>query len=180
MNREQLAVHNVVATYPSMERARDVIGALELHGIEGGDISLLGPAAEAAYAETEVSESDTGVLREGAKGTALGAVAGSVAGFLAGLVLFAIPGIGPVVGRGVWLAAAAHGGALAGGLVGGAASIKLSDAWELTFQTKQGRVLVSVHSDDAGAVERAETILRQHAPLSLERYDAAGRRLAAA
>src|SRR5437763_14393868 len=99
MAREQLSKFNVVATYADMAAARKAFGALEAAGVDGDDMSLLGPHADAAAAELETRERDAhlggDVGQHVAKGGAIGSAAGALAGGAAGRA----PGGGP--GRGV-------------------------------------------------------------------------------
>lgn len=174
----------VVATLPDLESARAALMALERSGIDGERISIVGRPAElaAALAAHDTSAADTGVLGDVAKATvaggAAGTVAGGLAGFLAGAAAFAIPGVGPVIGTGVWVATA--GGATLGSILGvitGVASIPNSEDWELTYQTalSEGRALVAVHPKDADEADRAVETLRRLDPVMLDRYDAAER-----
>src|ERR687887_814172 len=177
------APHNVIAVFPGMEEARKAIDALERGGIESAEISLLGPAAEEAAEHTDTRDRDAGVAdRVGTRavvGAAAGGATGGLAGFLAGLAAFAIPGVGPVVGAGVW--AATIGGVVAGGSVGGViggySAVDMNEAYELTYESvRAGRVLVGVHSEDQGNVDKGEGILRKLDPLSVDHFDARGRR----
>ncbi len=184
--RPALAPHNIVAAFREMSEARKALDALERGGIDAAEISLLGPAAEEAAEHLDTRERDAGVAgRVGTRAT-VGAVAGGatggLAGFLAGLAAFAIPGAGPVIGAGVW--AATIGGAVAGGSVGGViggySAVDMTEAYELTYESvRAGRVLVGVHSDEPDDVEKGEEILRKLEPLSINRFDASGRRVAA-
>ena len=93
---------------------------------------------------------------------------------------FAIPGVGPVIGAGVWAAIA--GGAVAGGavggVIGGVSSLDMTEAWELTYQSvREGRVLVGVHSDDTAEADRAADILRGQDAARVDRFDRQGKRL---
>jgi hypothetical protein len=178
------APHNVVAVFAGMSQARKAIDALERGGVEAAEVSLLGPAAEEAAEHLDTRERDAGVAgRVGARaaaGAAAGGAAGGLAGFLAGLAAFAIPGVGPVLGAGVW--AATIGGAVAGGSVGGVigaySAVDMTEAYELTYESvKAGRVLVGVHSEDPEHVDKGQEILSKVEPLSVERFDAEGRRL---
>jgi hypothetical protein len=182
--RPAFAPYNVMAVFAGMSEARTAIDALERGAIEAAEISLLGPAAEEAAEHMDTRQRDAGVAgRVGTRAT-VGAVAGGatggLAGFLAGLVAFAIPGVGPVVGAGVW--AATIGGAVAGGSVGGViggySAVDMNEAYELTYESvRAGRVLVGVHSEDPDHVDKGEKILRKLDPLSVDRFDASGRRL---
>ena len=49
MAREQLSKFNVVATYSDMGAARKAFDALEAAGVDGDDMSLLGPHAAGAH-----------------------------------------------------------------------------------------------------------------------------------
>ncbi|MGH9183135.1 MAG: hypothetical protein ACRDZ9_04875 [Acidimicrobiales bacterium] len=178
------APHNVVATYPSVEAARRAVTSLERHGVEAGDISLLGPGVEEAGGpETNEEQraadmATTGeVGRRAAAGLVGGGAAGAAAGALAALAAFAIPGVGPVVGGGVLVAAAggAAFGAAAGGFYAGASGLPVSQAWSHTFEAvKGGRTCVGVHSRHAGHVERATAALRRTGPLRLVRFGPEG------
>ena len=187
MARERLGTYNVVATYQDMEQARDAMAALQRAGIDGGDISVLGRQADEARAasEQDPSAGDTGVMGDVTKatlgGAAAGATAGGVAGFIAGALAFGIPGIGPVLGTGIW--AATLGGATLGGGIGahmaGIAALSENPDWELTYQEalRNERVLIAAHADDRADLDRAVEALRTTNPLSLEEFDQEGRRL---
>jgi len=114
------------------------------------------------------------VGRTAAESALVGAAAGGMVGLLAGALSFAIPGIGPVFGTGIW-AAAITSGAGAGATLG-LMLTGMRKMWELMYRdaVAEGRVLVSVHSDDAGMVERAETVLRGLRPLRLDHFDEGG------
>ncbi len=149
-NRQGFAAHNLAGSFPGMDEAREAIRAVEAAGIDAGLISLI----------------------------AAGAALGGGIGFLAGLAAFAIPGVGPVLGTGVWAATA--GGAVAGGatggVVGGVSGVNVGDAWELTYQNvREGRVTVGVHADDRAVVDRAAGVLEKAGATGIRRFDAEGR-----
>jgi hypothetical protein len=184
MQEAPFAEHNAIGVFPDMVAARKAMDALERGGIDAVHISLLGPRAEEASSRADTRERDENVAVDVGKragiGAAAGTAAGGIAGLIAGALAFAIPGVGPVIGAGVWAAAA--GGAVAGGAVGGViggiSAVGLNEAWELTYQSvRAGRVLVGVHSDDRGDVDRGADILREHGALSVDRFDRGGRRL---
>jgi len=178
MAREHLSKFNVVATYPDMEAARKVVAALGKAGVDGDDVSLLGPHADQAAAETDTRDRDAHLVGDVSQHVVKGGATGSVAGAIAGSVAFMIPGVGPGIGVGIWVATL--GGAVAGGAVGvvagGVGAVDQSDDWELTYDdVAQGKVLVATHADDESDAETQEAVLRQHRPLKVERYDAKGR-----
>ena len=180
MAREQLAPYNAVATFPDMESAREVIAALEQAGIEGGDISLLGRAAQEAAADPNTQSRDAGPAKDvttaAVTGAAVGTGAGAIAGLVGGALAFGIPGVGPVLGSAIWasvLGGAGVGSAI-GGLVGGTAATQDSPDWETTYNesVRSGRVLVGVHSDSRETVDRAAEILNAKQPAKLDLFDA--------
>ena len=180
MAREKLSRYNVVATYPDMETARKTFNALEAVGVDGDDMSLLGPHVGDAATETDTRDRDAHLAGDVGQHVVKGGAVGSVAGAIAGGVAFMIPGIGPAVGAGIWVATL--GGAIAGGAVGGVAggvaSIDQSEDWELTYDdVAEGKVLVATHADDEVQAEKQEAVLREHHPLKVERFDEHGRRL---
>lgn len=176
----------MIATYPNLESARDAITALERAGVEASTISLLGREAELAHASSgeDTMAADAGVSKDVTKvavgGAAAGGVAGGVLGFLAGAAAFAIPGIGPVLGTGVWIATAAGAtaGSILGGYFAGLSTIPQSEEWEATYQEsiRNGNVLVGVQSADNEKFDTVVDTMRKHDALAVDRYDASGRR----
>jgi hypothetical protein len=179
------AEHNVLATFPDMEVARDVIASLEGAGVDGNKISLLGRRAEeAATPDTqETARQDKAMAGDAGRSAGIGAAAGAgvggAVGFLAGAAAFGIPGVGPAIGAGIWattLGGAAFGGGL-GLLQGGIAGVKESEAWQLTYDSvKEGKVVIGVHADDPGTVEDAAGIFADHGGTDVNRFDVEGAR----
>jgi len=180
MAREKLSPYNVVGTYPDMDAARKAFDALERAGIDGEDVSLLGPHADEAAAETDTRERDAHLLGDVGDKVVKGGAIGSVAGAIAGTVAFVIPGVGPAIGTGIW--AATLGGAVAGGAVGsvaaGVSAVDLSEDWELTYdEVADGKVLVACHADDKAQADKCEEALRAEEPQKIERFDERGKRI---
>lgn len=180
MAREQLSRYNTVATFPDMKAAREAFNALEAAGIDGHDMSLLGAHVDEAAAETDTRERDAHLVGDVGEHVVKGGAIGSVAGAIAGGVAFMIPGVGPAVGVGIW--AATLGGAVAGGavgsLAGGIGAIDQSEDWELTYdEVAEGKVLVATHAEDGAEADKQESVLRQHHPLKVERFDQHGKRI---
>lgn len=179
--RDRLPEHNLFAGYPQLEGARKAITTLELHGVEGDDISLLTRDGESEEPSREQTRSrDSGVTRQVGSRVGIGAALGGAAGLLGTLAAFAVPGVGAVVGAGLW--ASLVGGALAGGAVGGfiggESALRNTEAWELTFETiRHGGAVVGVHSQDEEVVERAVAALEDTNPERLERFGAEGERV---
>ena len=180
MAREKLSTYNVVATYPDMEAARKAFNALEAAGVDGDDMSLLGPQADGAAAQADTRDRDAHLVGDVGKHAVEGGAIGSVAGAIAGGVAFVIPGVGPAIGVGIW--AATLGGAVAGGAVGGVAggvgALNQSEDWELTYDdVGKGKVLVATHADDKADADRQEEILREAGPEKVGRFDEQGKRI---
>lgn len=178
---KHLAEHNVVATFPDMEKARSAVEALGRAGIEAEDISLLGRAVDEARSNPDTRLRDLEASTEIAKRAGVGAAAGTALGALAGVAAFVIPGVGPVVGTGILgaaLAGSMAGGGV-GGMVGGVAGLSLEDDWDLTFQDsiRAGRVLVAVHATDKSDVEKAAEVLEGEGADELDWLDAEGRKV---
>lgn len=180
MAREQLSKYNVVATYPDMATARKAFDALEKAGVDGDDMSLVGPHADAAAAEQDTRDRDAHLVGDVGEKVVKGGAIGSVAGAIAGGVAFAIPGVGPAVGVGIW--AATLGGAIAGGAVGsvagGVSAVDYSEDWELTYDdVGEGKVLVATHADESAEADQQESVLREHKPLKVQRFNERGERV---
>jgi hypothetical protein len=191
MDKPAFATFNVTAAFPSMESAREAIKALEVAGVDGSQISLLGrdaaevrPEDENVHVTGEHPDRETAddqmidkQQRTAAMGVGAGGAAGAAVGALAGLATFAIPGLGAAVGAGVLAMAA--GGAWAGAGVGLAttayANIQQSQAWEHTFAAVEaGRVVVGVHAEDRAVVDEASATLRDEGGQDVTWYDSSG------
>jgi len=132
-------------------------------GVPRTDISIIANNAGDWYAEN--SENEAGAEA----GAGLGAIAGGAGGLLAGLGLFTIPGIGPVVGAG-WLMTAAAGaaaGAILGGATGGFVAwltghgVNETDAHVFAEGLRRGGTLITARvSDDL--VIATEAIFLKH------------------
>lgn len=173
------AAPNVVATYADMEQARKAITALEQGGVEGGNISLEGRAAEQAANRPDVPARDAAVARRVTGFSIMGAAAGAMAGAIIGVVAAGL--IFGLNGQALWASTLgmAVAGLAIGGLVAPIAVIGQSPAWETAQQDAPapGRVRVSVQSTNRDDVQRAMEILRGTDALGVERIDAGGRAL---
>jgi hypothetical protein len=150
----------VFCTPEGEAKAQEVIQQLKDAGFSSKDISLILPDPTGnmflAYEFNHKSEQGT------AAGATTGAVAGGVLGWLAGIGTLALPGIGPLVMAGPVMAALA--GVAAGGTVGGLSGaliglgFKEDDVHRYVGRIKEGRVMISVHTDDAAEAEKARAI----------------------
>jgi hypothetical protein len=140
MGERRFAEHNMIAVYPTVEKAREAVTRLERKGIEAGNIELLGAAAEgAAEPQTNLEQRQadmavTGAVgKRSAVGIAIGGVIGAVVVAGAALLVDAIHDIGssaPVALMGA-LGGALF-GAFAGFFYGGATGLPVSDEWTAT------------------------------------------------
>jgi hypothetical protein len=179
MPRSELATYNLLATFGDLDAARSAMAALERHGVDGDDISLLGPAPAEADRE-DTSDRDGALSRQVLKGTATGGGIGTIAGGLAGVAAFAIPGVGPFIGTGILagVLAGAVGGGAVGGVAGGVSQLQTGEDWELTHaDMREGRSVVAVHADNRHDLDRAADALKSCTPLRLEHFGARGERL---
>ena len=148
------------ALFDSYAEARDAVNALEAHGIDPEEISVIASRSDPPEAEPTATA-------EGAElGTDLGAIVGGTGGLLAGLGVLTIPGIGPVLAGG-WLVSTIVGfvgGAAAGLTVGGIvgalidAGIPEGHAHVYAEGIKRGGTLVTARVK-AGDVADAEAVL---------------------
>ena len=172
--------HMIVGVFEDTAAARRAVDALREAGIPESAISILcrdRAAAREAMGLEPLDEDDTVIDEVGStavESALVGAAAGGTVGLLAGALSFAVPGIGPVLGTGIWAAAIA--GAAGAGATLGLMLRGMRKMWELMYRdaVAEGRVLVSVHSDDAATVERAEAVLRNLRPLRLDHFDEGG------
>ena len=171
----------VVASFEDMGSARKAITALELAGVDGGNIALLGQAREQMETEPDTKERDAGVAKlltvASMVGGTIGFVVGAIAGLVGGALFFGWDGQGLLtmaVGMGFV-------GAPIGGLVAAHGLLGESPTWEQTFQesVKAGRVVVGVHATSEQEVEQAVGVLKKAGPLKVERLDNRKRRVAA-
>jgi hypothetical protein len=153
----------IAGLFDHRDDAMAAIDDLLVRGVPRTDISIIANNAGDWYAED--SETEAGAET----GAGLGAIAGGAGGLLAGLGLFTIPGIGPVVGAG-WLMTAAAGaatGAILGGAAGGFVAwitghgVSEGDAHVFAEGLRRGGTLVTIQVDD-DLVLAAEAIFLKH------------------
>jgi len=127
---------------------------------------MLGKDVREVESDPDTRARDLEVTGELAKKAAVAGSAGTVLGGIVGAAAFALPGLGPVIGSGIWAAVA--GGAVAGGAVGGmvgaVAAAELGPEWEVSYgdPLREGRVLVAVHAQNDEEASEAAKIGRAH------------------
>lgn len=145
-------------------QASQIVGDLKDAGFSNNDISVLLPDKQSTreFAHEKHTKAPEGATTGAVTGGALG----GVLGWLVGIGALAIPGVGPFIAAGPIMAAlggAAVGGAT-GGLVGALIGMGIPEyeAKRYEARLKEGRVLISVHSDSSDETRRAKDIFERH------------------
>jgi hypothetical protein len=143
-----------------------VVENLKAAGFSNNDISVLLP--DKSGTKDFAHEKHTKAPEGAATGAGTGGVLGGVLGWLVGIGALAIPGVGPFIAAGPIMAAlgGAAIGAAAGGLVGTLVGMGIPEYEAKRYESKlrEGRILISVHSEDSNQTKRAKEILeRDHA-----------------
>jgi len=137
-----------------------IVENLKMAGFSNNDISALLP--DKGSTREFAHEKGTKAPEGAATGAGTGLVLGGALGWLAGIGALAIPGIGPFVAAGPIMAAlsgAAVGGT-AGGLIGALVGMGIPEyeAKRYEGRLREGRILLSVHSDNSDETKRAKEI----------------------
>jgi len=148
--------------------ASRIVEELKSAGFSNNDISVLMP--DKTSTREFAHEKNTKAPEGAATGALTGGAIGGILGWLTGIGALAIPGLGPFIAAGPIMAAlggAAVGGAT-GGLVGALVGMGIPEyeAKRYEARIKEGRVLISVHSENSDETRRAKEIF--------ERADAEG------
>lgn len=152
----------VICIIPTESQAENIVDSLRVAGFFPSDISLLMPDTTGVR---DMGHEKHSKAPEGTSvGAGAGAIAGGALGWLAGIGALAIPGVGPFVAAGPIMAAlggmaiGAAGGGVAGGLIG--LGMPEYEAKQYEGKLNEGNVLLSVHTEDAAQVKRAEEIFK--------------------
>ena len=145
------------------EHASRIVDQLKAAGFSNQDISVL--MSEGSSTREFATEKETKAPEGAVTGAVTGGALGGVLGWLVGIGALSIPGLGPFIAAGPIMAAlsgsaigAATGG-LAGALIG--MGIPEYEAKRYEGMVKEGRVLVSVHSDNTDETRRAKEIFER-------------------
>jgi len=140
-----------------------IVEKLQSAGFSNNDISVLLPDKTGTrdFAHEKGTKAPEGTVT----GASTGLVAGGVLGWLAGIGALAIPGLGPFIAAGPIMAAlsgAAIGGT-AGGIIGALVGMGIPEyeAKRYEARIKEGRILISVHSDNSDQTKRAKEIFER-------------------
>ena len=144
----------------STERAASIVDDLRMSGFSSSDVSVLLPdkAGTREFAHEHHTKAPEGAVT----GASTGGVLGGVVGWLAGIGSLAIPGLGPFIAAGPLLAAlsGAAVGATVGGLAGALIGLGIPEYEAKLYEGKvrEGKILISVHTEDGKERDRAKKI----------------------
>jgi hypothetical protein len=149
--------------YRDEEAVSSAVEVLKYVGFRIADIAILCPENTGATDLAHVKH--TKAPEGAATGAVVGGIVGGVLGWLAGIGTIVMPGTAPFVAAGpvmMMLSGIALLGIL-GGLIGAlaGASIPEYEAKRYKGRVRGGRILLSVHCNDADFVKRAEDVLHR-------------------
>jgi hypothetical protein len=137
-----------------------IVDELKTAGFSNNDISVLLPDKSGTkdFAHKKETKAPEGAIT----GVGTGGVIGGVLGWLAGIGSLAIPGLGPFIAAGPIMAALSGAaiGATAGGIVGTLVGMGIPEYEAKRYESKirEGRILLSVHSENSDETKRAKDI----------------------
>jgi hypothetical protein len=143
--------------------AGSIVDRLKVAGFSANDVSVLMPDKRST--REFAHEKETKAPEGATTGALTGGAVGGVLGWLTGIGALAIPGLGPFIAAGPIMAALsgiAVGGAT-GGLVGALIGMGIPEyeAKRYEARVKEGRVLISVHTETSDEAKRAKEIFEQ-------------------
>ena len=144
------------------DQAEAIVSQLQTVGFTPNEISVLFPDKQGT--KDFAHEHNTKAPEGAVAGAGTGGVLGGTIGLLAGIGALAIPGLGPFIAAGPLLAAlsGAAAGAAVGGLTGALIGMGIPEIEAKRYEgkIKGGNLLISVHTESAEAVTRAEQIFK--------------------
>lgn len=145
-------------------QACQIVDELRAAGFTNNDISALLPDRRGT--RDFAHEKGTKAPEGAAVGAGSGGILGGALGWLAGVGALAIPGLGPFIAAGPIMAAlsGAAVGAAAGGITGALIGMGIPEyeAKRYEGKLKEGKVLLSIHSDNSDQTKRAKEILERN------------------
>jgi hypothetical protein len=154
---------SVLGIYTTRGSVESALTYLREAGFAGTDVSVLLP--ENLGPKELATEKATKAPEGTAAGAGSGAVIGGALGWLVGVGALAIPGLGPFIAAGPIMAALA--GIGVGGAVGGFAGALVGlgipeyEAKRYEGRLQKGGILVSVHCDTSGEIDRAKEVMKR-------------------
>lgn len=158
-----MAKNSVFCLARDEAQAARIVDELKLAGFSHNDISVLLPdkGTTREFAHQKGTKAPEGAVT----GAGTGGVLGGVLGWLVGIGSLAIPGLGPFIAAGPIMAAlsGAAVGAAAGGLVGALVGMGIPEyeAKRYESRVREGRILLSVHSENSDETKRAKEIFER-------------------
>jgi hypothetical protein len=144
----------------SRHQADQIVGQLKNANFSNNDISAL--FADKGTSHDFAHEKNTKAPEGAVTGAVTGGAVVGALGWIAGIGALAIPGVGPFIAAGPIIGAlsgvaigAAVGG-IAGGLIG--LGIPELEARRYEGKIKEGKILISVHTDNSTEISRAKDI----------------------
>lgn len=144
-------------------QANRIVDDLRAAGFSSNDISVLLPdkGSTREFAHEKGTKAPEGAIA----GAGTGGVVGGVLGWLAGIGALAIPGLGPFIAAGPIMAAlsGAAVAATAGGVVGALIGMGIPEYVAKRYESRlrEGRILLSVHSENRDETSRAKEIFER-------------------
>lgn len=152
----------VVCLAKSTTQAESIVNSLKSAGFSNDDISVL--YSDKAGTTEFAHENNTKAPEGAAAGAGTGGVVGGGLGLLLGIGALAIPGLGPFIAAGPIMAAlgGAAVGATVGGITGALIGMGIPEYEAKVFEGKlrEGRVLISAHTEDDKERDRAKDIFK--------------------
>jgi hypothetical protein len=170
--RRHLMSKAVIGTTSTQAQAQKIIGELHVSGFATQDISVLFPDPKdtKTFAQDMETKVPDGAAIGAVTGGSAGAWLGGGLGFLTGIGAIVIPGLGPFLAVGPLLGL--FGGAAVGATVGAtvgtftgvlvAMGIPEHQAKEYEARLGNGRILLSVHTEDRSMQWKAADVLRRN------------------
>jgi len=140
-----------------------IVDRLKAAGFSHNDLSVLFP--DTTSTKDFAHEQHTKAPEGAATGAGTGVLLGGALGWLVGIGALAIPGLGPFIAAGPIMAALS--GAAAGGVLGGVTGALIGlgmpeyEAKRYEGKIQEGRILISVHTENSTERDRAKTIFEE-------------------
>jgi hypothetical protein len=141
-------------------QAARIVEDLKMAGFSNNDISVLLPdkSGTREFAHEKGTKAPEGAVT----GAGAGGLLGGALGWLVGIGALAIPGLGPFIAAGPLMAALSGAalGAAAGGLAGALVGMGIPEyeAKRYEARLREGKILLSVHSENSKETRRAKDI----------------------
>jgi hypothetical protein len=144
-------------------QAARIVDSLKAAGFSNNDISALLPdkSSTREFAHEKGTKAPEGAVT----GAGTGGILGGTLGWLTGIGALAIPGLGPFIAAGPIMAALSGAaiGAAAGGLIGALVGMGIPEYEAKRYESRirEGRILISVHSETSEETKRAKEIFER-------------------